>query len=134
MRVLGSIELVDTLVQAIALIEVDMTTGVISWASPALERMFGYALPGDLEGERVEKLIPESLRKKHAEVHRPTFAENPHQRMMGSKLPLTGQKKDGSTFPVEVMLLPRAVNRIKVVVCIVLDMTDRQRGGAGGTT
>jgi two-component system, LuxR family, sensor kinase FixL len=133
MRVLGSLELVDTIVQAIAMIEVDMTSGIINWASPALERMFSYSLPGDLEGQKVEVLIPESLRKRHAEVHRPTFADSPHQRMMGSKLSLMGQKQDGSSFPVEVMLMPRAVNRIKVVVCIVFDMTDRQRGGVGGS-
>lgn len=107
------------------MMEVGMDTGKINWASPEMERMFGYWLPGELEGQLVEVLVPEALRKKHADTHRPGFAVSPRQRMMGSRSALMGARQDGTTFPVEIVLIPRAVAGIRVVVVVVLDMTDR---------
>lgn len=134
--VIGSKELVDLLAQSIAMFEVDMQSGIINWASLPLELMFGYRLPGDLEGQLIEVLIPENVREKHAKEHRPAFAAAPGPRMMGRKLTLLGRRQDGSSFPVEVMLLPKAVNRIRVVIGIVFDMSDRQTGvhNVGPTT
>lgn len=125
MRVLTNTETIELLADHLALFEVDMAAGTINWASKTLERMFGYAIPGDLEGRPVETLIPESVREKHVKEHRPGFAANPGPRLMGRNLSLKGQRSDGSVFPVEVMLLPRAANRQRVVVGLVLDLSGR---------
>ncbi len=125
MRVLTNTETIELLADHLALFEADLTTGSINWASKTLERMFGYMIPGDLEGRPVEVLVPSAVRERHAKEHRPAFAANPEPRLMGRKLSLLGQRRDGTTFPVEVMLLPRAANRQRVVVGMILDLSDR---------
>jgi len=122
---LTNTETLDLLADNLALFEVEMTTGIINWASKTLERMFGYKITGDLEGRPIEVLIPDDVRDKHAKEHRPSFAANPEPRLMGRKLYLTGKRKDDSVFPVEVMLLPRAANKQRVIVGVVLDLSDR---------
>lgn len=119
-------EMFDLLADHLAKFEADMTTGRINWCTKALERMFGYKIAGDLEGKPVEVLIPTSLRENHAKVHRPSFVADPEVRMMGRQLKLHGQRQDGTVFPVEVMLIPRAVEGVRVVVGIVVDMTGRE--------
>lgn len=102
-----------------------MDTGVITYATRPFEKMFGYKIPGALEGEVIESLVPNDRREIHANEHRPMFNSNPEPRMMGGKSKLEGQRKDGSVFPVEVLLLPKAVNGKRVVICLVVDMTGR---------
>jgi len=66
------------------------------------ETMFGY--PRDeLIGRPVELLIPTRLRDRHA-GHRASYMEAPRVRSMGQGLDLSGLKKDGTEFPVEVSL------------------------------
>lgn len=125
MLVLTKGETFDLLAEHIAIFEVDMRTGVINGATKTLERMFGYGVSGELEGESIELLIPSSLRGRHAKEHRPAFAADPQPRLMGRHMDLRGQRKDGSVFPVEVMLLPRAANRVRVIVGVVFDMSVR---------
>lgn len=125
MRVLTNTETIELLADHLALFEVDMNTGNILWASKTLEKMFGYSIPGDLEGRPIEVLIPHDVRVRHAAEHRPAFATKPEPRLMGRKLALSGCRQDGTVFPVEVMLLPRAANRHRVVVGVVLDLTGR---------
>lgn len=125
MRVLTNTETIELLADHLAIFEADLSSGHINWASRTLERMFGYTIPGDLEGRPIESLLPESVREKHRNEHRPAFASNPEPRLMGRKALLSGQRQNGSVFPVEVMLLPRAANRQRVVVGVVLDLSDR---------
>jgi PAS domain S-box-containing protein len=116
----------DLLSAHLAMFEADLGTGVVNWASRTLEVMFGYPLPGELEDESVEILIPDAVRAKHAKEHRPGYGADPRPRLMGRDMKLSGRRKDGSVFPVEVMLLPKAANKRRVVIGIVFDMTDRK--------
>ena len=131
MRILAKSESDDLIADNMAQMEVMMDTGVINWASRPLERMFGYNLPGELEGEQVEILVPLGIIDKHAKVYRPSFTTKPEPRMMGRKasdgrlLDLKGRRKDGTEFPAEVLLLPKSSNRIRVIVVFVFDMSDR---------
>ena len=137
MMVLTKSRLVDILGEYLAKFEVEDKTGKITWCTRALEKMFGYARQGELEGQAVEVLVPIAFREKHAAIHRPSFMANPEPRMMGRRLvdgswmELMGQRKDGSTFPVEVMLIPCACDGINVTVGIVVDMTDRVKRDTG---
>jgi len=76
--------------------------GLIATANNALERMFGWA-PGELIGRPVETLMPAFSRQAHAR-HRAHYFTAPHARLMGGGPDLVGERKDGSTFPVEVSL------------------------------
>lgn len=125
MRVLTNTEIVDLLSGHLAILEVDMNRGIINWATKTLEEMFGYRIPGDLEGRPVEVLIPDDKREKHSKEHRPSFAANPEPRLMGRLLALQGRRQNGTVFPVEVMLLPKAANLQRVVVAVVFDLSDR---------
>jgi PAS domain S-box-containing protein len=125
MRVLTNTEAVELLADHLAIFEADMASGNINWASRTLERMFGYTIPGDLEGRPIETLVPDAVKEKHRTEHRPAFAMNPEPRLMGRKLALSGRRANGTVFPVEVMLMPRAANRQRIVVGVVLDLSDR---------
>ena len=64
--------------------------------------MFGYT-GEELQGARVELLLPESKRAAHGR-QRDEYFERPRTRPMGIGLDLSGRRKDGTEFPVEVSL------------------------------
>jgi PAS domain S-box-containing protein len=89
------------------------------------ERLFGYA-EKELFGEKIEILVPTSSRGDH--VHRrEKYSERPEKRTMGSAIKLSGQRKDGSVFPVEVSLNPiQKKDKESFVVALVSDVTIRR--------
>ena len=78
--------------------------GCIVLVNPQAERLFGYAA-GELIGSPVEVLLPESLRAVHV-GHRNGFMANPRVRPMGAGYELTGVRRNGEPFPVEIGLSP----------------------------
>jgi len=86
-----------------AMIVVDRQ-GRIVLANPQAEGLFGYAA-GELADSPVEVLLPESLRGAHVE-HRDGFMANPRARPMGAGFELTGVRRNGQQFPVEIGLSP----------------------------
>jgi formate hydrogenlyase transcriptional activator len=99
--------------------------GSITSANPATTRLFGYA-ESELIGNPVEKLLPERLRSRHAH-HRSEFNAAPSVRPMGTDLELFGHRKDGSEFPVDIMLSPIENNGEHCVLAVVRDVTDRKK-------
>jgi PAS domain S-box-containing protein len=102
--------------------------GTIVSANRALEAMFGWS-PGTLIGQSIERLLPASLREQHVRHRREYFAA-PHPRLMGGGLDLVGQRKDGSTFPVEVSLNHVATAGGGRAIAFVTDITERRRAAA----
>jgi PAS domain S-box-containing protein len=98
--------LLETATQGIVSVD---ARGAIATANRALETMFGWA-PGELIGQPLERLLPSSLLDVDA-GHR-------H---------LVGERKDGSTFPIEVSLNHVATPRGGRAIAFVTDITDRQR-------
>lgn len=98
--------------------------GLIVTANPALEKLFGYNI-GELSGQTIEKLIPTRLSESHVE-HREHFHANPRPRSMGMGLNLSGLRKDGSEFSVEVSLSPFKNREGDFVVAFVIDNTFRK--------
>jgi PAS domain S-box-containing protein len=107
-----------------ALVAVD-SVGMIRFVNRQTERLFGYE-PDDLVGLPVEVLVPESLRAAHR-VHRKDFAARPRTREMGRDLKLSGQRRDGSTFPIDVALSHLEGEDGPLVVAAVRDMTERRK-------
>ena len=103
--------------------------GRIRAANPKVSELFGYA-PGELEGQNVEVLIPESHRSAHVS-HRNGYRSQPRSRAMGLGMELRGRKKDGSEFPVEVALSPFDADEEDCgqdcVIAIIRDVTERAR-------
>jgi hypothetical protein len=93
------VALLESASQAILVID---RGGRIVLANRRAGEMFGYA-GGELTGARIELLVPESSRGAHSR-QRDEYFERPKARPMGIGLDLSGRRKDGVEFPVEVSL------------------------------
>ena len=99
--------------------------GHISAVSPATERLFGYS-PGELIGNLVEILIPERFRSRHPQ-RRSVYLAAPVVRPMGTGLELYGLRKDGTEFPVDILLSPVEAGGDHSVLTVVRDITERKQ-------
>lgn len=99
--------------------------GRISAANPAVERLFGYS-DTELIGNLIEILIPSRFRDRHHHQRR-EYTASPTMRPMGSGLELYGRRKDGTEFPVDVMLSPIETNEGPCILTVVRDITERKR-------
>src|ERR1019366_1387629 len=107
-----------------AILEVD-SDGRIVRANATVEELFGYG-PSELLNQPVERLIPEETRRVHSH-HRAGYAAHPSKRPMGSNLDLYGLRKDGSRFPVDIVLSPFEIISGEVhTAAIVRDVTHRK--------
>jgi diguanylate cyclase (GGDEF)-like protein/PAS domain S-box-containing protein len=84
-----------------AIVTVDRA-GIIRQVNSQLTAMFGYQA-GELIGQPIEILLPERARHRHVHL-RAAFQLSPTMRPMGGGLELRGCRKDGSEFPVDIML------------------------------
>lgn len=91
--------LLETATQGIVSVDAH---GAIVTVNDALETMFGWAR-GELIGQPIEVLLPLGIRDRHHQ-HRVNYFASPRARLMGGGLTLAGQRRDGSTFPIEVSL------------------------------
>jgi PAS domain S-box-containing protein len=99
--------------------------GKITMANRKVCEMFGYA-SADLLGQRVEILLPERHRIQHV-TQREGFAKAPVQRSMGGGRDLTGRRKDGREFPVEIGLSSVQTVDGPMALAAVVDITTRKR-------
>jgi diguanylate cyclase (GGDEF)-like protein/PAS domain S-box-containing protein len=99
--------------------------GNILEANPQTELLFGYGC-GELLGNPIEILVPDRLRPVHA-AHRNVYRNAPHVRPMGAGHDLYGKRKDGSEFPVDIMLSPMETARGHIVMSVIRDITERKQ-------
>lgn len=97
----AAVSILESSPEAIVVVDND---GQIVFANIKAERLFAYQR-GEMSGLSVEALMPESVRHKHRE-HRRNYADAPHTRPMVSGLRLTGVRKDGREFEVDIALTP----------------------------
>ena len=99
--------------------------GRITGVNAQVERFFGYTRQ-ELLGQTVEILIPERFRQTHLR-HRTDYSDQPRIRPMGSGMELYGRRKDGSEFPVEIMLSPLNTAGGRTVLSGIRDISERKR-------
>jgi formate hydrogenlyase transcriptional activator len=99
-------------------------TGVIREANPRATELFGYGR-AELIGMPIDRLIPERLRGRHPS-HRENFNAHPRTRQMGAGLNLFAQRKDGTEFPVDIMLRPIGTASGPVTISFVRDTTEQR--------
>jgi formate hydrogenlyase transcriptional activator len=99
--------------------------GKIAEANSQVEKFFGYSR-GELAGQRVEILVPERFRQAHP-AHRQQYNAHAQTRPMGIGLELYGRRKDGTEFPVDIMLSPVKTDSGKLVLTVIRDLSEKKR-------
>jgi two-component system, cell cycle sensor histidine kinase and response regulator CckA len=99
-------------------------SGRILWTNGHLDAMFGYAR-GTVQGQSLEVLVPDRLRAVHA-GHRAGFFGDPRVRPMGLGLDLTGRRRDGQEFPVEISLSYLGAGADLIALAFITDITQRK--------
>jgi PAS domain S-box-containing protein len=89
------------------------------------ELIFGYE-KNELIGQKIEVLLPESVRTAHVKHHE-NYVESPKIRPMGTGLNLQSRRKDGSLFPVEVSLSFFEQNEEKYFLAFINDVTFKRQ-------
>ncbi len=112
----------EAVLQSTAFVVADMVTGEILLSGTSTDAMFGYD-SDELDGQVVDVLLPTESRNRHKD-YRALYADHPRARPMGTGMILRGRHKDGTTFPIQVSLSPSYVLDRKVVVAIILDLTE----------
>ena len=117
--------LLETATQGIVSVDAQ---GTVITANHTLEEMFGWGR-GELIGQSIERLMPSVFRDTHAQ-HRAAYFTTPHPRLMGGGLNLVGERKNGSTFPIEVSLNHVATSGGGRAFAFVTDITERHRAAS----
>ena len=98
--------------------------GVMRAANPRAEELFGYSAQ-ELIGQPIEILVPARFRGGHPR-HRENYSAHPRTRQMGAALNLFGLRKDGTEFPVDIMLKPMQTESGPAVVSFIRDATEQR--------
>ncbi len=96
-------------------------SGTIVFANAQAAACFGYE-PGELTGKTIEELVPQAYRANHEKL-RSDYMENPRSRPMGTGIRCLALRKDGTEFPVDVMLNYKEQDGKLFVICIARDIT-----------
>ncbi len=99
--------------------------GCIDSLNTAAEKMFGYSID-ELRGKNVTMLMPEPYRSEHMHyVDRYLGAGK--GRLINNHAEVVGQRRDGSTFPVEIALTEMFINDRRYFVAVARDITESKQ-------
>ncbi|MCQ3937116.1 MAG: PAS domain-containing sensor histidine kinase [Chloroflexi bacterium] len=99
--------------------------GTIALVNSQLEKLFGWSR-SLLLGQTVEILIPKRFHAVH-QKYRVGYFSDLRMRPMGSGLELSGVRRDGSEFPVEISLSPLETEEGVFAIAAIRDTTERKR-------
>ena len=100
-------------------------TGVITRANPAACSMFGYR-PEEMKGLAVHDLVPEELREQHHQLMADEL-EDQRYSILGNTRELTGQRKNGSQFAIELNVNMFDIGGRRKISAILRDITERKQ-------
>ena len=93
--------------------------------NPSARKMFGYET-GDMVGLGIRELMPEKYREMHASKVR-HFLETGVSTSMNRVLEMEGLKKDGTVFPIEIVLNTFIIAGERYFTGMIRDITERKR-------
>jgi two-component system sensor kinase FixL len=114
--------IVDTIPDAIVTID---ERGIIDAFSPAAERLFGYAA-AEAIGRNVKMLMPPFDRDRHDD-HIARYLRTGERRVIGTGRIVVAQRKDGSTFPVELAVGEAVHEGRHAFIGFLRDISERQK-------
>jgi PAS domain S-box-containing protein len=99
--------------------------GIVKDLNPSAARVFGYS-PEEVVGRNVRMLMPEPYRREHDGYLR-AYLSTGHGKVIGRGREVTGQRKDGSIFPMELSVSEMVVSRRRMFTGVVRDITERKQ-------
>src|SRR5688572_6353948 len=114
--------IVDNAVDGIIAIDAE---GRIESYNAAAQRIFGYTAD-DVLGRNVSMLMPAPYRGEH-DGYLGSYLATGVKKIIGIGREVTGQRKDGSTFPMELAVSELSVGAGRYFTGIVRDITERKR-------
>lgn len=112
----------DTVVDGIITIDED---AYISAFNPAAEKIFGYKAD-EVIGKNVKMLMPENYKKEH-DGYVKNYLETGHAKVIGIGREVEAQRKDGSTFPMELGISEMQISGKRMFVGIIRDISERKK-------
>ena len=98
--------------------------GRITSFSPAAERLFGWTA-AEVAGQNVSMLMPEPYRTQHDGYLQRYYATG-EKRIIGRGRVVVGERRDGSTFPMELAVGEMTTRGARFFTGFVRDLTERQ--------
>jgi PAS domain S-box-containing protein len=107
-----------------AIITIDQE-GTVNDLNPAAARVFGYG-PEEVIGRNVKMLMPEPYCREH-DGYLSAYLRTGQAKVIGRGREVTGQRKDGSIFPMELAVSEMMVSRRRMFTGVVRDITERKQ-------
>jgi PAS domain S-box-containing protein len=113
---------VDTAVDGVILIDAQ---GLIMKFNPACEKLFNYSAV-EVIGQNVRMLMPAPYRSEH-DGYLTNYLTSGEKKIIGIGREVVGQRKDGSTFPMDLSVGEAKQDGESIFVGIIHDLTSRKR-------
>ncbi len=117
--------ILDTVPEAMIVID---ERGIMQSFSSAAERLFGYTA-ADAIGKNVKILMPAPYRESH-DGYLQRYKNTGERRIIGIGRVVVGQRKDGSTFPMELAVGEMKSGAQRFFTGFIRDLTERQQTDA----
>ncbi|MAY36449.1 MAG: hypothetical protein CMN84_10145 [Spongiibacteraceae bacterium] len=114
--------IVETAVDSVIVID---AMGIIETANPATEKLLGYRID-ELQGRNIRMLMPEPYRGQH-DGYLQNYRETGERKVIGIGRVVVAQRKDGSTFPIELAVSEMTIAGERKYTGIIRDITERQK-------
>lgn len=102
--------------------------GHIQVVNPAAEKLFGYPA-SELIGKNVSLLMPSPYREGH-DGYLMRYLTTGEKRIIGIGREVLGQRRDGTTFPMDLSVAEADVGADRIFVGIIRDISERKRAEA----
>jgi two-component system sensor kinase FixL len=117
--------ILDTVPEAMIVID---EHGLMQSFSTAAERLFGYSA-GEVLGKNVKMMMPAPYRDDH-DAYLGRYLRTGEKRIIGIGRVVVGERKDGSTFPMELAVGEMISGATRYFTGFIRDLTERQQTDA----
>lgn len=96
--------------------------GIVQTFNRAAENIFGYRAE-EIVGQNISQLMPSPYREAHG-GHLRTYLDGRGAKVIGKKRLMTGQRKDGTNFPLEIAVSETRVGNQRIFTSVVHDISE----------